>query len=202
MTHGNVTLDAVMRECWQRYGDTGKGMPERGLESVANELCGVSLDDFFERYVRGTADLPLERLLGDCGIRPRYRVAQGSDDKGGTPAKGDKASPPSIGATLGVSKGRAIFRTVMTGGAAERAGVAPGDEAVALDDLKLSSRNLHKRLADYRAGETVPLTVFRNDELLRLDITLDERPLDTCYLVVDEDASDEAVKNRKAWLSS
>ena len=45
------------------------------------------------------------------------------------------------------------------------------------------------------------LTVFRNDELLRLEITLAEPPEDTCYLVVDDNASDEAVKNRAAWLS-
>ncbi|MGB5579967.1 MAG: M61 family peptidase, partial [Woeseia sp.] len=34
-TEDRVTLDHVMRECWQRFYVNGEGMPERGLEGVA-----------------------------------------------------------------------------------------------------------------------------------------------------------------------
>lgn len=201
ITHGNVSLDDVMRECWQRWGESGAGMPERGLESVASELCGVSLDDFFERYVRGTAELPLERLLNDCGVQLRLRAAQGRKDSGGAPAKGDRPPAPSLGATLVTNGGRAVFKTVQAGGAAERAGIAPGDEAVALDDLKLTAGAAAERIAGYRGGDTVTIAVFRGDELLRFAVTLDEPEQDTCYLVVNADASETAVQQREAWLS-
>ena len=201
LTGGERSLDDVMRECWRRYGESGNGMPERGLESVARELCGVDVDDFFERYVRGTADLPLEQLLQDCGIHLRLRAAKGSGDAGGKPAKDEAPVPPSLGAALLASGGRSLFRTIPAGGPAERAGVSPGDEAVALDGLKLTARNAAVRLGEYRAGDEVTLTVFRRDELLRLKVTLDAAPEDTCYLVADADASDEHVKNRESWLS-
>jgi hypothetical protein len=38
-----------MRESWRRFGESGAGMPERGLESVAADVSGVDLGDFCER---------------------------------------------------------------------------------------------------------------------------------------------------------
>ncbi len=200
VTEGKHSLDDVMRECWRRYGETGEGMPERGLESIAKELAGVDIDDFFERYVRGTADVPLEQLLGDCGVRLHLRPAMDSNDKGGKAATDGNPLPPWLGASLAENDGRSMFGTVRAGGPAERAGLAPGDEAVALNDLKLTTDNLSARLAEYRAGDAVKLTVFRRDELMRLDVTLEDPPEDTCYLVIDDDASEDAAQHRAAWL--
>ena len=201
VTEDSVSLDDVVRECWRRYGETGAGMPERGLEAVARELCDVDIDDFFERYVRGTADLPLAQLLGDCGIRLCLRPATGAKDVGGKPAGDSERPSPWLGAVLKKSAGRTLFATVRAGGPAERAGLAPGDEAVAINDLKLSADNLNVRLGEYRAGDDVTLTVFRRDELLRLDVRLEDPPEDTCYLVIDADASEAAADRRAAWLS-
>ena len=201
LTDGKTSLDDVMRECWRRYGETGIGMPEQGLESVAKELCGVDIDDFFERYVRGTADLPLEQLLQEVGVRLRLRAASGNKDVGGKPAGSDEHVLPWLGAVLVAVNGRNVFRTVHANSPAEHAGVAPGDEAVALDNLKLTAQNLHVRLGEYRPGDELGLSVFRRDELLRLRVTLDDAPEDTCYLKLDSGESDEARSRRDAWLS-
>lgn len=200
ITNGEHSLDDVMRECWRRYGETGVGMPERGLESVAKELCGVDIDDFFERYVRGTADVPLEQLLHDCGIRLHLRPAKDSKDVGGKPATDNGALAPWFGANLAVADNRSVFLTVHAGSPAERAGVAPGDEAIALDDFKVSAKNLSTRLNEYHAGDEVTLSVFRRDELMRLKVMLEEPPEDTCYLVLDAEAGDAAARNRESWL--
>ena len=91
-TSGACSLDDVMRECWRRYAV--EGMPERGLESVAREVSGVDLEEFFERYVRGTADLPLEQLLHDCGITMHLRAARDAKDLGGKTASDKNPLPP------------------------------------------------------------------------------------------------------------
>lgn len=202
LTSGKRSLDDVMRACWTRYGETGVGMPERGLEAIAKEVCGVDIDDFFERYVRGTVDLPLEQLLQHVGVRVGLRAAENQKDAGGKPAAGGDRPPPWLGANL-VAKGmRHSFTTVRAGSPAERAGLAPGDEPVAINELKLTARNLSVRLAEYRAGDEVTLSVFRRDELMRLRVTLGEAPLDTCYLQLDADAGAEHVGARERWLSA
>lgn len=200
VTHGKHCLDDVMRECWRRYGDGQNGMPERGLESIAHEISGVDLEDFFERYVRGTADVPMDNLLLDCGIRLCMRPATNSKDPGGKPAGDDDSSALWMGATLVQRGNRSVFNRVVAGSPAERAGLAPGDEAVAINGLKLSKSNLDMRLREYHAGDQITLRIFRRDALMSLNVMLEEAPEDTCYLVIDADASDATKKSRRSWL--
>ena len=88
----------------------------------------------------------------------------------------------------------------MNGGPAELAGVAPGDEAVALDGLQLTATNADNRLKAYRDGDELDLVVFRGDELLTMRIRLAAAPLDTCYLELIEDVELDVETRRLAWL--
>ncbi len=195
---GRFSLDDVVKECWRLYQE--EGMPERGLETVARSTTGLELEDFFERYVRGTADLPLPGLLKTVGVKLHMRPASDCKDPGGKPAKTDTQAPPWLGATLVSDGGASRFASVLTGSPAERAGIAPGDEAVAIDGLRLTADNLDSRLRDHHVGDTVTLTVFRDHRLLRHRVSLAAPPDDTCYLTIDSDADEEAVAQRKSWL--
>jgi predicted metalloprotease with PDZ domain len=198
---GRCTLDTVMRECWKAYGESGAGMPERGLESVASRLLGVDLSDFFNRYVRGTHELPLEQLLGKFGIRFKLRPTEGLNDKGGTPAKPGRKIHPWLGATLTHRNGSAVFGVVHSGSPAEQAGIAPADEVVAIDGLKVTAANFDGRLEGYHNGDEAEVSVFRGDELLQFKVRLEEPPDDACYLQLVEDADETAEKRRAGWLS-
>ncbi|MDX1481217.1 MAG: PDZ domain-containing protein [Woeseiaceae bacterium] len=201
MSDDTFSLDDVMRACWERYGESGQGMPERGIETVAREVCNLDLASFFERYVRGTAELSLDELLLNAGVRMHFRAATGSSDAGGKPAD-DSATPlPWFGSKLASADGRDRFGTVIAGSPAERAGLAPGDEAVALDGLRIDAGNFDRRLRACAAGSDVRLTVFRRDELLELEVRLADAPKDTCWLTLDEDPSPVAAARRDSWLS-
>ncbi len=197
---GGCNLDVVMRECWRRYGETGVGMPERGLESVAAELSGLDLAPFFERYVRGTDDPPLADLLAAVGVDFHLRRPTGTGDQGGKPAPGAQSRLPWLGGRLTADGDRPRLAVVLADGPLARAGVAAGDELVALDGLRLTTASLPVLLKTYAAGDTAELAVFRQDELLSFAVTLAEAPADTCYLTLDEDADDDVLARRRAWL--
>jgi predicted metalloprotease with PDZ domain len=200
-TDGKVSLDDVMRECWRRFGESGAGMPERGLESVAADVSGVDLGDFFERYVRGTADLPLHQLFDELGIVFGLRPAEDSKDSGGNAPKAERPAGAWLGANLLNRNGKHSIATVHAGSPAEQAGLAPGDELVALDNLKFTAANADSLLRDYRKGDVVTIAVFRGDELLRFRVTLAAPPDDTCYLALAGNPSAAALARRDAWLT-
>ena len=200
-TDGKVSLDDVMLAFWERYGDDADGVPEDGFERLCGEVAGIDLDNFFDAAVRGTGELPLESLLSSHGIQLKTRAARGRDDKGGTPPKPDEKTQPSLGAIITERNGGVVFGAVISGGAAERAGVSAGDQAVALDGLKLTPGNIDKRLKAHRDGDRVELVVFRDEELRTFRLRLDAAPDDTCYLLTDNDAAPDAVARRKAWLT-
>ncbi|NNE59311.1 MAG: M61 family metallopeptidase [Woeseia sp.] len=199
-TEGKTTLDDVMRECWQRFAESGSGMPERGLEAVAAELSGMELGDFFGRYVRGTADVPLEALLREIGVTLKLRVSEGSSDTGGKAPSGKARAMPWLGARLTSSDGKSVFRFVRANSPAEQAGIAPGDEAVAFDDMRLTAGNLDQHLRGHLAGDKVSISVYRQDELLRFNVRLAERPDDTVWLTLDGDADVGATDRRDNLL--
>jgi predicted metalloprotease with PDZ domain len=197
---GAFSLDDVMRECWRRWGESGEGMPEGGLETVCSEVTGLDLRDFFDASVRGTGELPLRKLLARFGVNYYLRRASSREDKGGKPAK--KQPGPWLGATLVEQDGRSVFKVVANGGPAERAGIAPGDVAVALDGLALTAANCDRRLRTYRDKDRLQLVVFRGDELLTMKIRLEDAPDNTCYLQLDEDADATVLGMQAAWLQA
>jgi serine protease Do len=69
----------------------------------------------------------------------------------------------------------AYVLTVTTGSAAEKAGVRKGDIITALGDAQLDSKeSLIFALRKYKAGDTATLTIWRNDEEIKMTVTFDE----------------------------
>src|SRR5690606_40117224 len=88
---GKKSLDDVMRLLWQRYGksaysDQETGVPEHGIQAVAEEVAGVSLDAFFQQALYATEDVDLAPLLAPMGVQLHWRAASGHGDNGGKPA--------------------------------------------------------------------------------------------------------------------
>jgi predicted metalloprotease with PDZ domain len=201
-TRGATSLDDVMRACWTRYGETGNTMSEDSFESLCEEISGLDLGDFFDAAVRGTGELPLDTLLAAHGIEVGRRQAANRDDKGGDRIELPTAPLLTFGATLTERDGKSYFIAIDTGSPAEQAGVAPGDQAVALDGFALTAGNVTQRLRACRAGDLLELVVFRGDELLTLEIVPQETPEDTCFLMPTREPSDDTLVRRRAWLGS
>jgi predicted metalloprotease with PDZ domain len=197
-TDGKVSLDDVMRECWRRFGETGRGMAEREFETVASEVTGIELTDFFDAAVRGTGELPLDALLERHAIHVRYRASSGTRDKGGKPA--GNTVDLWFGASVTTRGEKTIVTAVANDSPAEEAGVSPGDELVALDGLRIGPGGFDTMIRRYRVRDAVELTVFRGDELLMLPLVFGPAPESTVYLELAADAADEAVARRQRFL--
>jgi predicted metalloprotease with PDZ domain len=201
-TGGKFSLDDVMKAAWARWGESGEGMPEDGFETICREVSGLDLEDFFSATVRGTGELPLETLLKTHGIEYYLRRSEGGKDAGGKPKSDNKLPAVWLGAVLGNRGSTPVFRAIHNGGPAELAGIAPGDELVALDGLRISLAGCEARTRRYHPGDKSDVTVFRGDELMTLQLKWAEAPADTCYLLLDAEADEEVVSRRTGWLGT
>lgn len=195
--HSNATLDVVMRTLWQRYGRTGLGVPEGGLEQVASELSGLDLRAFFDRLLRSTQELPLAELLDAFGVQAELRACASPIDEGGrTHARG---SMPFVG--LRMRPGETTIAHVLDGGPAQAAGLSAGDQVIALDGLKLAGPQWARRLEALTPDAPVPVHFFRGDELYSATLVPQKAPLDTWTLSLAA-VEGEAAERRRRWIGA
>ncbi len=171
-TQGRASLDDAMRLMWRRYGRdfyapgggpgaAQSGLREDGFPVLLREATGVSLGAQLARWVDGTDELPLARLLAPLGIALTFAPADAA---------------PSLGVRTTTKGGELAIATAYTGGAAQRAGLSAGDVLVAVDGLRVDEKSLKALLSRRRAGHAVEVHAFRRDELLRVAATLDAPP--------------------------
>ena len=163
-TEGKKSLDDVMRALWDRFGRDfyeggARGVTDAEVEALFVEISGVKLGPLFERYVRGTDELPLARLYAPFGIKL-------NDQR--------KNAKPSLDAGFGRDGAGCKLSQVHEGGAAHAAGLSAGDVLVAIDGLRVgaTAAEVEALLARYKVGTTVPVHAFRRDELMLFDVTL------------------------------
>lgn len=185
-TQGKVTLDHVMRAAWQEYGLAGVGLDEHAMERLVASVSGLDLTDFFDSAVRGTDDLALSSILKHAGVELEWRASQSSQDRGGKPIV-NPLRPLSLG--VRIQPGTSQVTHVFEGEAGHFAGLAAGDQLVALDGLKLDEATATSLLSRYSAGDTVHLHFFRRDELMQSDLILQPAPMDTCALTIFDEAA-------------
>jgi predicted metalloprotease with PDZ domain len=190
-TKGRRSLDDVMRALWQQYGrdfydaeQGGRGVADAEVDALFDRVTGLKLKRLLDRWVRGTEDLPLPKLLAPFGIA--YADVR-------------KRAKPSLGVRTTRDNADCKVANVYEGGAAHRVGVSAGDLLVAIDGLRVTATNLDALLARYRIGDTIVLHVFRRDELLSLSLQLasDDAPAIT---LKSEDKPVGPARLRAAWL--
>ncbi len=205
LTGDRVSLNTLMRALWLRYGKPDIGVPEDGVERLASELAGTSLDDFFQNYVHGVAELPLPQWFASMGIGFRLRPAKEPDDKGGRcPPEETVPSVPVLGARFRQSGDLVELTHVFDDGAAQSAGLSAGDRLIALDGIQVKATNLAQAVATTLANGSRRVHLLRRDELMSFVIHPKPAPADTCDLwLLPEDQLDDAVlKRRRSWLSA
>ena len=88
----------------------------------------------------------------------------------------------------------------MAGSPAQLAGIAPGDELVAVNELKVSHASLEVLRTRLAVDQPVTVHLFRRDELIATSCTPRAAPADVCQLSVDLAAAPEAARSRALWL--
>lgn len=161
------SLDDLMRSLWNKFGRHEIGYTPEDLIAECEAIVDCDLSSFFNCYLHTTEELPLQDYLEPFGLAIEPNLAD----------------VPYFGARVADDdNNRVIVQFVEIGSPAQLAGIDPDDELLALDGYRVTAKTLTEQLKDYRSGETIAVTLFHNDELIEVCVTLDE-PQPTSYRV-------------------
>lgn len=194
---GRKSLDDAMRLLYTEYAQQGRNYTPEDFQRACEGAAGVSLNDFFTRYVRGRDELDYARAFEAVGLQ----LISTAGATGGNSAKNssDKAY---FGAALVQDGDRLIVRTVSADTPAYEQGLNAADQIVALDGLRVTRDSFAARLDERRPGDQVRLTIFRLDELRAFDIKLGRRPEDAYRIVPLTQPSAGQARLYQGWLGA
>jgi predicted metalloprotease with PDZ domain len=152
----STTLDEVMRTLWARC--EGGPMTEDDFAAALLSASGRSFDAELASWVHGKTELPLKELLERHGVAVFEEPAQLAQR---------------LGLRVTESQG-VVVKTVLRGGAAERAGFAPGDEWLGIEAAKTGWRmsKLDDLLLYAGTKNKLQALVARDKRLLRLTLAM------------------------------
>lgn len=167
-TGGKRSLDDVMRALWRRYGRgfyapgaVQRGVTEADVLALIDEVSGLRLGTLVRALTEGTGEIQLTAMFKPMGIAAEVQ-------------KADRQA--ALGIKTRTDDGWVRITHVLDGGAGQAAGLSAQDLLVAVDGLRVAPGQLDKLLGRYRAGDSVPLHVFRRDELHVLPVTFAREP--------------------------
>ncbi|NEO79760.1 PDZ domain-containing protein, partial [Moorena sp. SIO4G3] len=82
------------------------------------------------------------------------------------------------------------------------AGVDAGDQLLAIDGLRVKGDQLCDRLKDYQAGDVIELSVFHQDQLVTLPITLGKSQPSRYQVMPVKNPTNGQQQNFSGWLGA
>jgi predicted metalloprotease with PDZ domain len=187
-TGGEKSLDDLMRAAYQKYSGP-KGYTPEEFRSLAEQVAGTSLKEFWASAVEGTDELDYGEALEVFGLR--FKAA---------PPSGDRARPW-LGISTRNDNGRLVITQVQRNSPADTFGLNVDDEILAIDDFRVRADRLENRMEQYRTGDTVTVLVARREQLLRIPVTFGVEQRRSWRLELDSSATNMQRRLFDAWLS-
>jgi predicted metalloprotease with PDZ domain len=155
-TKNKKSLDDVMRYLMETYANKGIGLPEDGFLKAIETVAGSDFHEFYAAVAQSHRELDYNRYLKRAGLAVDVQLQPGTIY---------------LGVELDVGEGNLPrIRRVVPNSPAERAKLDAGDLLIALNDERLTAENFRSRLHSHSIGETIKLTVLRNQRLVNLNI--------------------------------
>lgn len=178
-------LPQVLRELWASHGAVGRGYREVDLiEAFARQA--PDLAERLPRWLASCEDPPLQACLADVGLRLQPTLGPSQD----------------LGCRLEAGATGLTLARVAREGPAVRAGLAVGDEWIALNGVRLRSVDDCMELFRPEAPLTAHQLLFCRDGLVRTTTLLPEPPsVEGWRLEIVPETAEATAPQRRRWLT-
>lgn len=172
-TLNKYSLDDVLRYMFNEWKKSPIGIGEDEVPSIIKAATGVDLTGFIQLATETTEMLPLVELLNKFGLDLSEQPAKSHQDTGKyahMKLADNKHEVLDLGAKLEKQAIGYLVKNVYVNTPAEKAGLAANDLIIALNSTKLA--NIDRQLGFISNGEIIMLSVFRQERLLDIPVSL------------------------------
>ncbi|MHB8361245.1 MAG: M61 family metallopeptidase [Thermoplasmataceae archaeon] len=202
-TKGQKSLDDVFRILFDKYNRDGKGFTEKDFLNALHEISGLDFTPFFSKYVRGVETIDFDAELKRIGYKIVRSYSKNDDD--------DVKEKGFLGIVCS-SSGKIIVEGVIENSPAQKAGLYPKDEIIAINKFRFTDRYLRPirsditlkkidNLIEMKPGEKVSIDAFRSGLLLHSEATLGKAPYDRYEVINDPEGDANCVKYKEKLIN-
>ena len=187
---GKLSLADVHRLLWHKHRVEQGGFTEADVLAALQQVSGRTWQDFWNRYVIGTEELPVLSQLKEVGLA---WVA----DK-----KPDDSKPYYwTGLTLGTGSDAefALVKTVEKGSPAWKAGITVGDVIASINGFRVSAKSAEARIQSF-GSKPMSVSIFRREQAQSIMLSAEQKLGAAMKLEFDAKATAKQLSLRKAWL--
>ena len=191
-TDGRKSLDDVMALMWETWSDAA--YPPGAFADAVERVAGEQARLWLEPLVSQVQDPDIDAALDYFGLALDRHPERTATQAAGREVAGG------LGINWKLNDERLVVGSVVNGYAAAAAGILPGDELIAINEERVVTDNLDVRLRQLRPGTDVDVLIARQQQLVRLALTLNEaRPMS--YFIGSPDTpSRKQLRRLGYWL--
>lgn len=202
-TGNQKSLDDVMQLMYQRYAEK-EGYTNAEFASVASEVAGSDLSDWFQRSIYSTEELDYSEALEWLGLQfkvdgPKEGVKDGAAEVKEEADSEAKDTSIWFGATAELKDGKFSILRITENSPAFTAGLNVGDEIIGIDGFRLSEP-IDERLKQYKVGDKIDVLVSRRGKLIDLPVSLLAKPTQTWKLEMLKSPTPKQSESFSSWL--
>lgn len=188
-TQGKKGLEDVHRHLYAHHRVDQGGYSEADVRNALKAVSGQDWTQWWAQYVDGTAEIPFDELLESVGLK--RLVEPGKDE----PVKEEWWS----GFKVREGSEPVTVSEVERDSPAWKAGLVSGDIIVAVNGLRVTSKDMADRIA-LMTQPPLKLHLFRRDELRELSLTPVRQPKGKLKLKALDKASEQQKALNARWL--
>jgi len=150
------SLDDLMRLIWQKHGVTLDGIAEDGLDVLIYDLLGSGFtktwNAFKSRYIFGVEDMPIQKWFDSRFIKVQRKFHTKTE-----------TIKLQFGMRHADANGWLKVTHVLDGGAAQVAGLAPGDLLASINGQRITSAHWDTVLGSLAENQAIAICFYRDD---------------------------------------
>jgi len=183
-TKDKVTLDDVLRYAYTHHSDSG--LEDDDIANIVKKLTQQSFDDFFEQYLYGVDELPLQEAFSYVGVDCQFGI--------------NAKDLVAFGIRVTNDNGSSRVTQVLDNSSAQFAGLFVGDVIVAVDDVKVAHESLVSLINKSASASVLKLTISRDQLMREVLVKLSFNNESHCTLSPISDPDSRTKKRQNQWF--